>query len=97
MRADFRPEGDAAGGERLTAVARGDGEEDGEVAGGFGEAHAADDVDEDVPVEDKEAGVAVEHGHEHGEADGVDADAGAARVAEAGGEQGLDLFEQQRA
>jgi hypothetical protein len=84
------------GGERLTAVARGDRQEHGEVAGGLGEAHAADDVDEDVLVEDEEAGVAVEHGHEHGEADGVDADAGAARVAEAGGEQGLDL-EQQRA
>jgi hypothetical protein len=82
-------------GSRASAeVGAGDGEEEGQVAGGFGDAQAADGGGEDIAVGQAEAGVLFEDGDEHGEAVGVEAGALAFGGAEeSGGGEGLDLDE----
>ena len=57
--------------------------------------HAAGDVDEDVRLPQREAGMAPEDGHDHGQPLGVDARSDAARHGEVGGrDERLDLQEQ---
>src|SRR4051812_23457117 len=61
-------EDEGGGGHGAVHVGGGDGEGDGGVGGGVVEPDAADDVDEDVFVDEAEAGAFFEDGDDHGDA-----------------------------
>jgi hypothetical protein len=66
------PEGHHVGGQPGVHHGRRQGEDEGEVGGGLGDADAADGGGEDVGVTEHQPGVLFEHGHEQGQATAVD-------------------------
>ena len=83
---------EGAGRQGAVHVGAGDGQGDGGVGGGVVEFDAADDVDEDVFVDEAEAGAFFEDGDDHGDAGVVGAGDFAFGGAEHGvGGEGLDF------